>query len=60
MDLRALLLALALGAVTAVLLWIGDSHLVRRDWLPGVLIFGAGLAAAGGTVRLLRRAGVGR
>jgi hypothetical protein len=55
-----LLPGLAMGALTAVLLWVGDSHLVRRDWLPGVLIFGAGLVAAGATVRLLRRAGVGR
>jgi hypothetical protein len=59
-DPRQLLLALALGVVTAVLLWIGDSHLVRRDWLPGVLIFGVGLVGAGATVRQLRRAGVGR
>ena len=59
-DLRQLLLALALGVVTAVLLWMGDTHLVRRDWLPGVLIFGAGLLSAGATVRQLRRAGVGR
>jgi len=59
-DPRQLLLALALGVVTAVLLWIGDSHLVRRDWLPGVLIFGTGLVGAGATMRQLRRAGVGR
>ena len=60
MDPRQLLLALALGIVTAVLLWIGDSHLVRRDWVPGGLIFGVGLVGAGATVRQLRRAGVGR
>jgi hypothetical protein len=59
-DPRRLLLALALGVVAAVLLWIGDSHLVRRDWLPGVLIFGAGLVVTGATVRQLRRAGIGR
>jgi hypothetical protein len=59
-DPARLLAALAVGLVTAVLLWLGDSYLVRRDWLPGALIFGSGLAAAGVTVRLLRRAGVGR
>jgi hypothetical protein len=59
-DPARLLVALAVGLVAAVVLWLGDSYLVRRDWLPGALIFGAGLAGAGVTVRLLRRAGVGR
>ena len=54
---RHLLLALALGAVAAVLLWIGDAHLTRRDWLVGGLVFGTGLLAAGAAVRQLRRAG---
>ena len=59
-DPARLLVALAVGLVAAVVLWLGDSYLVRRDWLPGALVFGAGLAGAGVTVRLLRRAGVGR
>ena len=59
-DPARLLVALAVGLVAALLLWWGDSYLVRRDWLPGAVIFGIGLAGAGATVRLLRRAGVGR
>ena len=59
-DPARLLAALAVGLLSALLLWWGDSYLVRRDWPPGVLIFGTGLIGAGITVRLLRRAGVGR
>lgn len=57
---RALLLALPIGLVAAVLLWIGDLHLTHRDWLTGAVVFGLGLAATGLTVRQLRRAGLVR
>lgn len=57
---RALLLAFPAGVVAAVLLWLGDMHLTHRDWLPGAVIFGLGLAATGFTVRQLRRAGLVR
>lgn len=55
-----MLLALPIGLVAAVLLWIGDLHLTHRDWLTGAVIFGLGLAATGLTVRQLRRAGLVR
>lgn len=57
---RDVLLALPIGLVAAVLLWIGDMHLTHRDWLTGAVIFGLGLAATGLTVRQLRRAGLVR
>ena len=57
---RALLLALPIGLVAAILLWIGDLHLTHRDWLTGAVVFGLGLAATGFTVRQLRRAGLVR
>lgn len=55
-----LLLALPLGVVAAVLLWIGDMHLTHRDWLVGVVVFGLGLAVTFLCVRELRRGGVVR
>jgi hypothetical protein len=57
---RRLLLAVALWILAAILLWIGDAHLTRRDWLVGGLVFGTGLLAAGAAVRQLRRAGLAR
>lgn len=57
---RDLLLAVPAGLVAVVALWIGDAHLMRRDWLVGALVFGVGLAATFLTVRQLRRAGVVR
>jgi hypothetical protein len=57
---RHVLLAVALGMVAAVLLWIGDAHLTHRDWLVGAIVFGIGLATAGTAVRELRRAGLVR
>jgi hypothetical protein len=54
------LLALPLALVAIVALWQGDAHLVRHDWLVGAVVFGVGLAAAGATVRQLRRAGLVR
>lgn len=55
-----MLLALPLGVLAAVTLWIGDTHLTHRDWLAGSLAFGVGLVATGLTVRQLRRAGLVR
>jgi NO-binding membrane sensor protein with MHYT domain len=57
---RDLLLAVPAGVVAVVALWIGDAHLMRRDWLVGAIVFGIGLAATFVTVRQLRRAGVVR
>jgi hypothetical protein len=57
---RELLIALLLGVVAAVLLWIGDMHLTHRDWLVGAVVFGIGLVVTGLTVRQLRRAGLVR
>jgi uncharacterized membrane protein (DUF441 family) len=57
---RHVLLAVALGIVAAILLWVGDAHLTHRDWLVGGLVFGTGLLAAGAAVRQLRRAGLVR
>ena len=53
-------LALPLGAVAVVALWIGDAYLTRHDWLVGAVVFAVGLAATGLTVRQLRRAGLVR
>jgi hypothetical protein len=55
-----LLLALPLGAVAAVLLWIGDGRLTSRDWGAGALIFGLGLVFTFLCVRELRRGGAVR
>lgn len=57
---RHLLLAFAIGLVAAVLLWIGDMHLIHRDWPTGAVVFGLGLLGTGLTVRQLRRAGLVR
>jgi hypothetical protein len=57
---RDVLLAFPLGLVTAVLLWIGDQHLMHRDWATGAVVFGLGLLCTGLTVRQLRRAGLVR
>ena len=57
---RDVLLAFPIGLVSAVLLWIGDQHLIHRDWATGVAVFGIGLLGTGLTVRLLRRAGLVR
>ena len=54
------LLALPIGLVAAVLLWLGDMHLTHRDWLLGAAVFGLGLAFTGLTVRQFRRAGLVR
>lgn len=55
-----LLLAFPLGVVSAVLLWIGDTHLTHRGWGTGVLVFGAGLVVAFFCVHGLRRGGIMR
>ncbi len=55
---RELLLALPLGLLAAIALWIGDDRLSRRDWVAGALIFAVGLAATFLLVRQLRRVGV--
>jgi NO-binding membrane sensor protein with MHYT domain len=57
---RDLLLAVPAGVVAVVALWVGDAHLMQRDWLVGAVVFGIGLAATFVTVRQLRRAGVVR
>ena len=55
-----MLLALPIGLVAAVLLWLGDMHLTHRDWLTGAVLFGLGLALTWLTVGRLRRAGLVR
>jgi hypothetical protein len=58
--LRHLLLAFPIGVVAAALLWIGDMHLVHRDWPTGAVVFCLGLLGTGLTIRQLRRAGLVR
>jgi hypothetical protein len=53
-----LLIALPLGVLAALLIWIGDMHLTHRDWLVGIPVFGAGLVATFLAVRELRSAGL--
>jgi NO-binding membrane sensor protein with MHYT domain len=57
---RHLLLAVPLGAVAAVALWLGDARLTHRDWLAGAVLFGLGLAVTFLFVRELRRGGLVR
>ena len=57
---RDLLLAFPIGAVAAVLVWIGDMRLSHRDWAIGAVVFGLGLFCTFLAVRQLRRAGLVR
>jgi hypothetical protein len=57
---RHVLLAIPIGLLAAVLLWIGDQHLIHRDWAIGGVVFGLGLLCAGLAVNQLRRAGLVR
>lgn len=52
------LLAIPIGLVAAVLLWVGDQHLTHRDWTIGAVAFGLGLLCTGLAVNQLRRAGL--
>jgi hypothetical protein len=55
---RHVLLALPIGLLAAVLLWLGDQHLTQRDWTTGAVVFGLGLLCTGVAVNQLRRAGL--
>jgi hypothetical protein len=55
---RHVLLAIPIGLVAAVLLFIGDQHLIHRDWATGGILFGLGLVCTGVAVNQLRRAGL--
>ena len=55
---RHILLAIPIGLLAAVLLFIGDQHLIHRDWATGGVVFGLGLLGTGLAVNQLRRAGL--
>jgi len=55
---RHVLLAVPVGLVAAVLLFIGDQHLIHRDWAIGGVVFGLGLVCTGVAVNQFRRAGL--
>jgi hypothetical protein len=55
---RHVLLAIPIGLLAAVLLFIGDQHLTVRDWGIGGVVFGLGLLCTGLAVNQLRRAGL--
>ena len=57
---RDLLIAVPVGVVAAVLVWIGDMRLSHRDWAIGAVVFGLGLFCTFLAVRQLRRAGLVR
>jgi hypothetical protein len=57
---RHVLRAIPIGLLAAVLLWIGDQHLIHRDWATGGVVFGLGLLCTGLAVNQLRRAGLVR
>ena len=55
---RHILLAIPIGLLAAVLLFIGDQHLIHRDWATGGVVFGLGLLCTGLAVNQLRQAGL--
>jgi hypothetical protein len=57
---RHVLVAVPIGVVAALLLWIGDMNLTHRDWATGGVVFGLGLLCVGLAVNQLRRAGLVR